>query len=162
MVTLRHLLMSSSLSSLLRSVKIFPHMTLFPISSVPRTRSLPRNVAITLILTQTWIVVALGTRPMGIRKKSILGLILVLYLQLNLSLGENQALHLPVVLKARRTGRQGGGRGVSVSTGCTVMQPKVYSREFLQIVYTICADLISIQKEQFKSGYLKVLVIWVG
>ena len=161
MVTLRHLLMSSSLSSLLRSVKIFPHMTLFPISSVPRTRSLPRNVAITLILTQTWIVVALGTRPIGIRKKSIFGLVLVLS-HLKMLLGENQALHLPVVLKARRTGRQGGGRGVSVSTGCTVMQPKVYSREFLQIVYTICADLISIQKEQFKSGYLKVLVIWVG
>ena len=104
-------------------------MTLFPISSVPRTNSLPTNVAITPILTQTWIVVALGTRPMGIRKKSIFGLVLVLS-HLKMSLGENQALHLPVVLKARRTGRQGGGRGVSVSTGCTVMQPTVYIREF--------------------------------
>ena len=140
MVTLRHSLMSSSLSSLLRSVKIFPHMTLFPISSVPRTSSLPRNVAITLILTQTWIVVALGTRPMGIRKKSILGLVLVLS-HLKMSLGENQALHLPVVLKARRTGRQGGGRGrgVSVSTGCTVMQPTVYIREFFaKCVHNLC------------------------
>ena len=147
MVTLRHSLMSSLLSSLLRGVKILPQRTLFPINSVPRNTSLPRNVAITPILTQTWIVVALGTRPMGIRNRSIL--VLILSFQLKMSLGENQVLHQPVVLKARRTGLQGGGRGVSVSTGtgCTVMQWTVYIREFFaKCVHIICADLISILK----------------
>ena len=68
----RQLLMCRVFTSLLRAVKTFPHMMLLAITKLARNTSLPRNVVITLIVTQHRMVVALGTRPIGILNSPIL------------------------------------------------------------------------------------------